>query len=335
MNCLCCAEVYLGGRQDGELNLLTDRLIDFYRDILDLPQDFESQYLMIRSKRAGMSEEQKQLIEEEKFYARSKGGTNCYDNESGIFNPDRVPDGWNNFGAWCRDNKIGIFDPKYADVRSDWGRKGGNACYDNESGIFDTDLVPDGYSSWGEWARDKKIGIFDTDLVPDGYSSWGAWCRDNKSGIFDPKNADKVLDGSKKGGTNSYDNESGMFDPKNADKVLDGRKKGGTNSYDNKSGVHDPKNADKVHDGQLKGGEGKRKKALAEAGREADSSWKCTKCIARNDPDPTVIQSCQNGYHGHSNRTKKHMRGKPKLATCQGKSLCKKCKKQHSEWEML
>ena len=35
---------------------------------------------------------------------------------SAIFDPDQIPDGYNNWGEWARDNNAGIFNPRYS-----WG----------------------------------------------------------------------------------------------------------------------------------------------------------------------------------------------------------------------
>ena len=230
MQCLCQAGKYLSRRAHGELDLLTNRLIEFFRYLLGLPSDFHSKYLMKRSGCDKMSKEEKRLIAEEAFQARSKGGTtsgtNHYLNKTGVFNPDLIPDGYDNWGAWARDNELGIFDStKLPDGFNSWGEW----ARDNEEGIFDSTKLPDGFNSWGEWARDNELGIFDSTKLPDGYDNWGAWVHDNELGIFDSKNVKKVADGNSKGGTNTYLNKIGLFDPKNAEKKTEGRKKGKLN----------------------------------------------------------------------------------------------------------
>ena len=99
----------LATRADGELELYTKRLADFFRAPLGLHADFQSDYLMKRSGRYKLTDEQKRFIDEEAFKARSKGGSTCRDKEKGIFDPGKLPPGYNNWGEVARDEEKGIF----------------------------------------------------------------------------------------------------------------------------------------------------------------------------------------------------------------------------------
>jgi hypothetical protein len=114
MNNIAVAPVHLANRQIGELKLLTARLVEFFRDVLGLPDGFESQYVEKRAGVYGMTEEERQLIRQDKLEACRKGGRNG------------GRKGGRKAGPITLARQVALFDPKRSDAdKAEAARKAG------------------------------------------------------------------------------------------------------------------------------------------------------------------------------------------------------------------